>query len=88
MFMASVPGIGSRKPWVACIEAKAGCQASLDKLYNVCEVQVDDEVKTVKAPKKLLWGMIDADIEFRQSGKMHSYGNLCFRLEFLGSQCH
>lgn len=79
------PDVGSRKPWVACIEAKVGCEKSLEKLFNVFEVTVDSQLRKVKAPKKLLWDMIDADIQSRQDGTIHTYGSLCFRLEFLGT---
>jgi hypothetical protein len=45
---------------------------------------VDGKERTVKAPKKRLWDMIDADIEFKRSGTLNNHGTLCFRLEFLG----
>ena len=51
---------------------------------NVFHVAVDGGVRIVQAPKKMLWDMIDSDIAFRNSGKQHDFGNLCFRLEFLG----
>jgi len=45
---------------------------------------VDGKERTVKAPKKLLWDMIDGDIEFKKNGTLNNHGILCFRLEFLG----
>ena len=73
-----------RKPWVACIEPKLGCEDTLAGLFNVFHIKVDGKERTVKAPKKRLWDMIDADIEFKRSGTLNNHGTLCFRLEFLG----
>ena len=73
-----------RKPWVACIEPKLGCEDTLAGLFNVFHITVDGKERTVKAPKKRLWDMIDADIEFKRSGTLNNHGTLCFRLEFLG----
>ena len=47
-------------------------------------VTVDGKERTVKAPKKISWDMIDGDIEFKKTGKLNNHGALCFRLEFLG----
>ena len=47
-------------------------------------IKVDGKERTVKAPMKRLWDMIDADIEFKRSGTLNNHGTLCFRLEFLG----
>ena len=47
-------------------------------------ITVDGKERTVKAPKKRLWDMIDGDIEFKKSGTLNDHGTLCFRLEFLG----
>jgi hypothetical protein len=73
-----------RKPWVACIEPKLGCEDTLAGLFNVFHITVDGKERTVKAPKKRLWDMIDGDIEFKRSGTLNDHGTLCFRLEFLG----
>ena len=73
-----------RKPWVACIEPKLGCEDTLAGLFNVFHIKVDGKERTVKAPMKRLWDMIDADIEFKRSGTLNNHGTLCFRLEFLG----
>ena len=73
-----------RKPWVACIEPKLGCEDTLAALFNVFHITVDGKERTVKAPKKRLWDMIDGDIEFKKSGTLNDHGTLCFRLEFLG----
>jgi hypothetical protein len=73
-----------RKPWVACIEPKLGCEDTLAGLFNVFHIKVDGKERTVKAPMKRLWDMIDADIEFKRSGTLNNHGTVCFRLEFLG----
>ena len=63
------PDTGSRKPWVACIEAKVGCGVTLAELFNAFDITVDGKARTIKAPKRLPWDMTDADIEFRKKWK-------------------